>query len=35
MHVKKRMKKAAAVMGEMWGIGKRRFEAEDYGFSTG
>jgi len=24
-HVKERVKKAAAVMGEVWGIGKRRF----------
>jgi len=26
VHVKERMKKAAAVMGEVWSIGKRRFE---------
>ena len=29
-HIKERIKKAAAVMGQVWGIGKRRF-GKDWG----
>lgn len=28
VHVKDRMKKAAMLMGQVWGIGKRKFEAD-------